>query len=92
VLRDLELVTVTPAIRAQRQIAPPGGALVFNISPRVTESTGLRAGDVITWINNAEISTADEAKRALNYYSAVWIQMIFWRGGVQYQSQAFKIK
>ena len=92
VLRELELVTVTPAIQAQRQLAVGDGALVFNISARVSDATGLQAGDVIKWINQAEITTADEAKRALDYYSAGWIQMIFVRGGTQYQSPAFRIR
>ncbi|HET9425523.1 MAG TPA: trypsin-like peptidase domain-containing protein [Gemmatimonadaceae bacterium] len=92
VFRELELVTVTPAIQAQRQLAVREGALVFAVSRRVSEATGLRAGDVITWINQAAINTADEAKRALDYYSAGWIQMIFVRGGAQYQSPAFRIR
>ena len=92
VLRELELVTVTPAIQAQRQLAVRDGALVFNVSARVSDATGLQAGDVIKWINQAEITTADEAKRALDYYSAGWIQMIFVRGGTQYQSPAFRIR
>jgi serine protease Do len=92
VLRELELVTVTPAIQAQRKLAVRDGALVFNISQRVSDATGLRAGDVIKWINQAEIQSADEAKRALDYYSAGWIQMIFVRGGTQYQSPAFRIR
>lgn len=92
VLRELELVSVTPAIQVQRQLAVRNGALVFNVSRRVTESTGLQAGDVIKWINQAEITTADEAKRALDYYSAGVIQMIFVRGGVQYYSPVFRIR
>jgi serine protease Do len=92
VLRELELVTVTPAIRAQRQLAAGQGAMVFNVSRRVTEFTGLQPGDVITWINNAEISSAEEAKRALDYYSSGYIQMIFVRGRVQYQTPPFRIR
>ena len=92
VLRELELVTVTPAIQAQRGLAARDGALVFNISRDVSQTLGIQAGDVITWINQAEIRTADEAKRAFDYYSADWIQMIFLRGGGQYRSQAFRIR
>jgi serine protease Do len=92
VFRELELVSVTPAIQAQRQLAVRDGALVFNISRRVTEATGLEPGDVIVWINQAQVRSADEAKRALDYYSAGLIQMIFVRGGTQYQSPVFRIR
>jgi serine protease Do len=92
VLRELELVTVTPAIQAQRQLAVPRGALVFNVSTRATEITGLKPGDVIVWINQAEIRSADEAKRALDYYSRSAIEMIFVRGRTTYQSPPFRIR
>jgi serine protease Do len=92
VLRGLELVTLTPAIRSQRQVAPEAGALVFNISRVAAEATGLRAGDVIVQINQAEIRTADEAKRALDYYSRGYIEMIFVRGRTPYRSPPFRIR
>lgn len=92
VLRDLELVTVTPAIRAQRQLRVSAGALVFRVSRAISDATGLQAGDVITWINQAEITSAEEAKRALNYYSSVQIQMVIVRGGARFYSQPFTIR
>ena len=92
VLQEIELVTVTPAIQAQRQLAVASGALVFNISRRVSEPTGLQPGDVIVWINQAEIRTANEAKRALDYYSRGAIEMIFVRGRTTYRSPPFRIR
>jgi serine protease Do len=92
VLRELELVTVTPAIQAQRQLAVREGALVFNVSPEVGRTMGIQQGDVITWINNTEIRSAAEAKKAFDYYSAGWIQMWIVRGGGQGRSNAFRIR
>ena len=92
VLKELELVTMTPAIQAQRRLAVAEGALVFNASDAVAEATGLVAGDVITYINQMPIRTAEEAKRALDYYSAGVLQMVFVRAGVAYRSLPFRIR
>jgi serine protease Do len=92
VLRGLELVTVTPAIQAQRQLAAGTGALVFNVSQVAADAMGLQPGDVIVQINQAEIRTADEVKRALDYYSRGYIQMVFFRGRTMYRSPPFKIR
>ena len=89
---ELELVTVTPAIQAQRQLAVTSGALVFNVSRRASEVMALQPGDVIIWINQAEIRTANEAKRALDYYSRGAIEMIFVRGRTTYRSPPFRIR
>jgi S1-C subfamily serine protease len=92
VLKELELVTVTPAIQAQRRLAAAEGALVFNVSSMVADNTGLAPGDVITWINQTPIRSADEAKRAFDHYSAGVLQMVFVRGGVAYRSLPFRIR
>ncbi|HEY6218666.1 MAG TPA: trypsin-like peptidase domain-containing protein [Gemmatimonadaceae bacterium] len=92
-VQDLELVTVTPAIQAQRNLAVSEGALVFNASAKVTEQTGVQAGDVILQINSTPIRSAEDAKRAFNYYSGKgYSQMILLRGGVQYRSLPFVIR
>ena len=92
VLRGFELATVTPGIQAQRRLSTDAGALVFNISDANSRATGLQSGDVIIAINQAEIRTADEAKRALYYYSGGYIQMLFIRGSTTYRSQPFRIR
>jgi serine protease Do len=68
VLRELELVTVTPAIRAERNLRSTQGALIFNVSERVASDLGIQRGDVIVQINRTRIRTAEEAAQALNYY------------------------
>ncbi|MEO8620688.1 MAG: trypsin-like peptidase domain-containing protein [bacterium] len=69
VLRDLELVTLTPAIRAERAIMSEKGALVFKANPRITQDLQIQAGDVIVAINRTLIGSAEDASRALDYYA-----------------------
>jgi len=68
VLRELELVTVTPAIRAERNLRSTEGALVFNVSDRVANDLNIQRGDVIVQINRTRVRSAEEAAQALNYY------------------------
>ncbi len=64
-LRDLEVVTVTQSIQAERGLATAEGALVVEISETLTRVTGLAAGDVILAISNRRIATAQEAAELL---------------------------
>jgi serine protease Do len=68
VLKELELVTVTPAIQAERNLRFSQGALIFNVSDRVANDLGIQRGDVIVQINNTRIRSAEDAAKALNYY------------------------
>jgi serine protease Do len=63
-LGDLELVTVTPAIQAERQISSARGALVVTAGPQ----TGLEQGDVVLQIDNIAITTAEQVKQVIAYY------------------------
>ncbi|MES2124409.1 MAG: trypsin-like peptidase domain-containing protein [Gemmatimonadota bacterium] len=65
VLQNLDLITITPAIRAERGIQSTAGALVYSVPADVTEQTGLSRGDVIIGINNQALRTAEEIGRAL---------------------------
>jgi serine protease Do len=66
VLRELELVTVTPAIAADRHLRRQVGALIYNVSQFVSDQTGLQKGDVIFQINNYPIRTAEDAARVID--------------------------
>jgi serine protease Do len=93
VLAGFELVSVTPAVRTQGRLSVDAGALVFRISDQNSAITGLKPGDVIVQINSAEIRTADEAKRALDYYSSrSFIEMLFVRGNQTYRTQPFRVR
>ena len=69
VLREIQLVTLTPAIRAERNIRRANGALVQTVTQRVAEQLGIQAGDVILQINRVPITDAESAARALDYYA-----------------------
>lgn len=63
VLDQMEMITVTPQIRAERQLASEDGALVVRASDAVSSQIGLRAGDVLVQINNVRVRSADDAAR-----------------------------
>jgi serine protease Do len=69
VLKELQLVTVTPAIQAERGIRSSHGAVIYSVTTRVSDELGIRSGDVILQINRTPVSSADQAARALSYYS-----------------------
>jgi serine protease Do len=58
VLRGLEVVTVTPAIQAERSLRTIKGALIVGITDEVRRGTALQAGDVILAINRSLVTTA----------------------------------
>ena len=85
VLRELELITLTAQIRAERSITSRRGALIYRVSDRVAADLGIQAGDVIVQINRTPIESADEAARAIDTYAGRGlIRMFYERGGRAY--------
>jgi serine protease Do len=66
VLQDLQLINVTPSVRAERSIRSEQGALIFRLSPEVSRATGLRPGDVILAIDRTPVRNASEVADLLN--------------------------
>ena len=66
VLREIELTTLTPAIRAERAIQSPQGALVTNVTERIRNEIGLDVGDVILQINTVAIRSVEDVNRAIS--------------------------
>jgi serine protease Do len=66
VLEDLELINLTPAVRAERGIRSEQGVLIFKISPAVSAATGLLEGDVILAINRTPVRAAPQIGELLN--------------------------
>ena len=60
VLRGLEVVSVTPAIQAERGLRAPRGALIVRVTDEVARGTGLREGDVILAINRSLVTNAEQ--------------------------------
>jgi serine protease Do len=66
VLRELEVTTLTPALRAERGIVSTQGAYVTDVSDRVRDDIGLEEGDVIIQINRTVIRNANDVSDAIN--------------------------
>jgi serine protease Do len=83
VLRDLELVDVTPAIKVERNIRNlSGGALIVSVTRRVSDDLGIQNGDVIVQVMNTSIRDARHAKQVLEAYAGKGrIRMFIERGG-----------
>ena len=76
VLQDMELITVTPQIRAERGIRSEMGALIADITTDLAARIRLRPGDVIVGINRAQVRSAEEFARI--------VEAISERGGGQF--------
>jgi serine protease Do len=87
VLHEIELTTLTPAIRSERSIKSSAGAYVQNVSARVSAQIGLAAGDVIVQVNSAKIGSAEDAARALNSGRGVMVMYVERQG--QFYSTEF---
>ena len=64
VLGGMKVVTVTSAVRAERDIQSDHGALIYDLPEDMEEATGLRSGDVILQINRVRVSSAEDLRRA----------------------------
>jgi serine protease Do len=85
VLQDLELVTVTAAIRAERGIRARAGALILGVGQATANELGVQPGDVIVQINTTPVTSAQDAARALEYFGGRGvIRMFLERGGAVY--------
>jgi serine protease Do len=89
VLREIELTTLTPTLRAERGIRSVQGALVTSVSNRVRDATGLDVGDVIVQVGtrttSVVIRSADDLVRAMNEAPPrTLIRAVFERRGVRY--------
>src|SRR2546423_6719106 len=84
VLRELELISLTPPIRAQYQIQTRQRALVNRVSDRIQQQIGLQSGDVIVQINRTPIPDAQTVNRILTTYGRGGNRPYFQRCGRNY--------
>jgi serine protease Do len=90
VLRDLQLVNVTPSVQAERGVRSEHGALIFRISPQVTQATGLLAGDGIVGINRTPVRNASQVSDLLQSRAGV-VRVYFERDGqITFTDLAFR--
>lgn len=79
-LSDFQLVTLTPAIRAERGFANERGAMIVGLTD-AARGIGLQEGDLILQVNRQRIASAEEAARALGQLSGQGAVVYFERGG-----------
>jgi serine protease Do len=95
VLKEIELIDLSLAIRAERGIRSEGGALVASVTDRVRDEIGIDVGDVIIQINRTAIASAADVKRAFDAYGGrpgSGIRMAFERRGVMYTTPEFIVR
>lgn len=63
VLQEMQLITVTPQIRAERGLASEEGALIASVSDRLAGQLGLQAGDVLRQVNQVPVRSAEDARQ-----------------------------
>ena len=87
VLRELELITLTPTIRAERGVRAERGALVYRASERVAQEIGIQPGDVILQVNRTLVARAEDVGRAVDLAGPGSVIRIFFerRGRVFWQ-------
>ncbi len=86
VLQEIELITLTAAIRGERGVRSVQGALVGKVSERVRNQIGLEPGDVIVQINRSPITDAHSVERALGQYGRGGFRVYFERAGQIYST------
>jgi serine protease Do len=82
-MRDLTLVTVSPAIQAERGLATARGALVVAAGPAWQRILGLASGDVILQVNNWVIATAQQFEEVMSYVRGRGAVRVFFVRGDQ---------
>lgn len=92
VMRELQLVTLTPAIRSERGILSSRGALIYKASDRITQELGMQPGDVIVQINRTPIASAEDVSRALDYYAGRGVIRLFFERQGQIYPTDFVIR
>jgi S1-C subfamily serine protease len=81
VLEGIDLITVTPEIRAERGLTSEAGALIAGISNELAQQLGLQPGDVIIGINRTPIRSAEDFAGILQRVSGPFSLTFERRGG-----------
>ncbi|MEO7984901.1 MAG: trypsin-like peptidase domain-containing protein [Gemmatimonadales bacterium] len=91
VLQDLQLITITPSVQAERGVRSEHGALIFKMSPQVSRATGLEAGDVIVAVDREPVRSAEQVQQLMNVRPGQLIRVYFERDGqISFTDLAFR--
>ena len=90
VLRDMQVITLTQAIRGDRNIVTSSGALVVSVSQQIRRATGLAPNDVIVQVNNRPVRSAEDLRRTLDQIGgSARVVLTLERGRRQYLSEFY---
>jgi serine protease Do len=64
VLGDIQVITLTPAIRQERNVQVAVGVLIFDLGDDTRRATGLAPGDVVFQVNRLRVGTAEALRGA----------------------------
>jgi len=92
VLGGMKVVTVTPAVRAERDIQSDHGALIYDLPEDMEEATGLRSGDVILQINRVRVSTAEDLRRAFTATAGAGAVTVWFERSGRLERTAFYVR
>jgi type II secretory pathway component PulC len=79
-LQNIQLVTLTPGIRAERGISSEQGALIVSLTDAARQA-GLQEGDVVLQINRVRVRTAEDAARLFQQLNGGGAVVFLERGG-----------
>ena len=88
----MKVVTVTPAVRAERDIQSDHGALIYDLPDDMEEATGLRSGDVILQINRVRVSSADDLRRAFAATAGAGAVTVWYERSGRLERTAFYVR
>ncbi len=92
VLGGMKVVTVTPAVRAERNIQSDHGALIYDLPDEMEEATGLRSGDVILQINRVRVSSADDLRRGFTATAGAGAVTVWFERSGRLERTAFYVR
>jgi len=92
VLGGMKVVTVTPTVRAERDIQSDHGALIYDLPEDMEEATGLRSGDVILQINRVRVSTAEDLRRAFAVTAGAGAVTVWFERSGRLERTAFYVR
>ena len=83
VLGDIRVITLTPAIRQERDIQVTQGVLIYDIGDDTRRATGLAPGDVVFQVNRQRVGSAESLRAAFAQAAGGQaITLWFERGGM----------
>src|SRR5213596_1366371 len=92
VLGGMKVVTVTLAVRAERNIQSDHGALIYDLPDDMEEATGLRSGDVILQINRVRVSSAEDLRRAFAATAGAGAVTVWYERSGRLERTAFYVR